>query len=78
MSAACRAGSVLTNATEIFQEGLRISREAGIYNDTLVAFLRQNVRIPDTVMGDLKPRSPPARSAPAASPNWPNASATTS
>jgi N-methylhydantoinase B len=51
------AGSVPTNATEIFQEGLRIPplklREAGVYNDTLVALLRQNVRIPDTVMGDL-------------------------
>jgi N-methylhydantoinase B len=51
------AGSVPTNATEIYQEGLRIPplklREAGIYNDTLVALLRQNVRIPDTVMGDL-------------------------
>jgi N-methylhydantoinase B/oxoprolinase/acetone carboxylase alpha subunit len=51
------AGSVPTNATEIFQEGLRIPplklREAGRYNDTLVALLRQNVRIPDTVMGDL-------------------------
>ena len=51
------AGSVPTNATEIFQEGLRIPplklREAGTYNDTLVAILRQNVRIPDTMMGDL-------------------------
>ena len=51
------AGSVPTNATEIYQEGLRIPplklREAGVYNDTLVALLRQNVRIPDTVMGDL-------------------------
>src|SRR5579872_6744714 len=51
------AGSVPTNATEIFQEGLRIPplklREAGAYNATLVALLRQNVRIPDTVMGDL-------------------------
>lgn len=51
------AGSVPTNATEIFQEGLRIPplklREAGVYNATLVALLRQNVRIPDTVMGDL-------------------------
>ena len=28
-------------------------REAGAYNETLVALLRQNVRIPDTVMGDL-------------------------
>lgn len=51
------AGSVPTNATEIYQEGLRIPplklREAGHYNETLVALLRQNVRIPDTVMGDL-------------------------
>ncbi|HXO03828.1 MAG TPA: hydantoinase B/oxoprolinase family protein [Stellaceae bacterium] len=51
------AGSVPTNATEIYQEGLRIPplklREAGAYNATLVALLRQNVRIPDTVMGDL-------------------------
>jgi N-methylhydantoinase B len=51
------AGSVPTNATEIYQEGLRIPplklRDGGVYNDTLVALLRQNVRIPDTVMGDL-------------------------
>jgi N-methylhydantoinase B/oxoprolinase/acetone carboxylase alpha subunit len=51
------AGSVPTNATEIYQEGLRIPplklREGGQYNDTLVKMLRQNVRIPDTVMGDL-------------------------
>jgi N-methylhydantoinase B/oxoprolinase/acetone carboxylase alpha subunit len=51
------AGSVPTNATEIYQEGFRIPalrlREAGAYNDTLVRLLRQNVRIPDTVMGDL-------------------------
>ena len=51
------AGSVPTNATEIYQEGLRIPplklREAGAYNETLVALVRQNVRIPDTVMGDL-------------------------
>ena len=51
------AGSVPTNATEIFQEGLRIPplklRDGGIFNDTLVKMIRQNVRIPDTVMGDL-------------------------
>src|ERR1700722_13041980 len=51
------AGSGPTHATEIYQEGLRIPplklREAGAYNATLVALLRQNVRIPDTVMGDL-------------------------
>jgi N-methylhydantoinase B len=51
------AGSIPTNATEIFQEGLRIPplkfRDGGRYNDTLVSIIRQNVRIPDAVMGDL-------------------------
>ena len=51
------AGSVPTNATEIYQEGVRIPplrlREAGVYNDTLVRLLRQNVRMPDTFMGDI-------------------------
>jgi N-methylhydantoinase B len=51
------AGSVPTNATEIYQEGLRIPplklREAGVFNDTLIKMIRQNVRIADTVMGDL-------------------------
>lgn len=50
-------GSLPTNAVEVFQEGLRIPplkfRERGRYNETLVAMIRQNVRIPDTVMGDL-------------------------
>jgi N-methylhydantoinase B len=50
-------GSVPTNAVEIFQEGLRIPplklRDGGTYNETLVALIRQNVRIPDTVIGDL-------------------------
>ena len=50
-------GSVPTNAMEIFQEGLRIPplklRDGGRYNETLIAIIRQNVRIPDTVMGDL-------------------------
>ncbi|MCW5604816.1 MAG: hydantoinase B/oxoprolinase family protein, partial [Burkholderiales bacterium] len=50
-------GSLPTNSTEIYQEGLRIPplkfREAGEYNDTLVALLRQNSRLPDTLMGDL-------------------------
>jgi N-methylhydantoinase B len=44
------AGSVPTNATEIYQEGLRIPplklREAGVYNETLVALLRQNCASP--------------------------------
>ncbi len=50
-------GSIPTNATEIFQEGLRIPplklRDAGRMNETLVKMIRLNVRIPDTVMGDL-------------------------
>jgi N-methylhydantoinase B len=50
-------GSLPTNSTEIYQEGLRIPplkfREAGEYNDTLVTLLRQNTRLPDTLMGDL-------------------------
>jgi N-methylhydantoinase B len=50
-------GSVPTNATEIYQEGLRLPplklRDGGVLNETLIAILRQNVRIPDTVIGDL-------------------------
>ncbi|WP_374443777.1 hydantoinase B/oxoprolinase family protein [Stella sp.] len=50
-------GSIPTNATEIFQEGIRIPplklRDAGVMNDTLVKMLRLNVRIPDVLMGDL-------------------------
>jgi N-methylhydantoinase B/oxoprolinase/acetone carboxylase alpha subunit len=50
-------GSIPTNATEIFQEGIRIPplklRDAGVMNDTLVKMLRLNVRIPDTFMGDI-------------------------
>jgi N-methylhydantoinase B len=51
------AGSVPTNATEIYQEGIRIPplklRDAGAWNDTLIQMLRLNVRIPDSFMGDL-------------------------
>jgi N-methylhydantoinase B len=51
------AGSVPPNATEIFQEGLRIPplklRDAGRPDPTLVAMLRQNVRVPEMFMGDL-------------------------
>ncbi len=50
-------GSLPPNSTEIFQEGLRIPplkfREAGEYNETMVAILRQNSRLPDTLLGDL-------------------------
>jgi N-methylhydantoinase B len=50
-------GSTPTNATEIFQEGLRIPllklREGGRMNETFLAMLKRNVRIPDIVVGDL-------------------------
>lgn len=50
-------GSVPTNATEIFQEGIRIPplkfMQGGQANETLVQMLRQNVRIPNLFMGDL-------------------------
>ena len=50
-------GSIPTNATEIYQEGLRIPPlkyiERGRVNDTLVAMLRLNIRLSDTFMGDL-------------------------
>src|SRR5262249_43079508 len=50
-------GSTPTNATEIFQEGIRIPllkyRDRGIYNETLIKMLPRNVRLPDILMGDL-------------------------
>src|ERR1043166_5277459 len=60
-------GSVPTDATEIFQEGIRLPplklREGDTFNDTLLRILRRNVRIPETFEGDLMVRSPPAASA---------------
>lgn len=51
------AGSVPTDSTEIFQEGIRIPpvawARAGVFDETLTTVLRQNVRIPDIFMGDL-------------------------
>jgi N-methylhydantoinase B len=50
-------GSTPTNATEIFQEGLRIPllklMDAGKLNETFMAMLKRNVRIPEIVTGDL-------------------------
>jgi len=50
-------GSVPTNATEIFQEGIRIPplkySSKGIINDTLLKLLKLNVRLPDSFQGDL-------------------------
>ncbi len=50
-------GSIPTDATEIYQEGLRIPplkyMERGVVNETLEAMLRLNIRLADTFMGDL-------------------------
>jgi len=50
-------GSSAADSTEIFQEGLRIPPaklyEAGRLNDALIKLIRLNVRVPDTVAGDL-------------------------
>jgi N-methylhydantoinase B len=50
-------GSIPTNATEVFQEGIRLPvlklRDKGRFNDTLLKILRRNVRIPETFEGDL-------------------------
>lgn len=51
------AGSYAAKATEIFQEGLRIPPvkiiEAGRRNEGIFAMIRQNVRKPDLLLGDL-------------------------
>ena len=50
-------GSVPTNATEIFQEGIRIPplklRSGQTFDEQLLRILRQNVRVPEMFMGDL-------------------------
>ena len=50
-------GSVPTNATELFQEGILVPAlkllDRGVYNDTLIQMLKLNVRMPDNFMGDL-------------------------
>jgi len=51
------AGSVPTDSTEIYQEGLRIPAvqwaRAGTFDDTLTRILCLNVRIPEIFLGDL-------------------------
>ena len=51
------AGSVPTDSTEIWQEGLRVSPlrwiRNGTYDEALTALLKLNVRIPEIFMGDL-------------------------
>ncbi|MFC4168218.1 hydantoinase B/oxoprolinase family protein [Teichococcus aestuarii] len=52
------AGSYAATATEIFQEGLRIPPlklvRAGVMNEDVLAMMRQNVRRPDMLWGDLQ------------------------
>jgi len=52
------AGSYAATATEVFQEGLRIPPlklvRRGTLNDDLLAMMRQNVRRPDMLWGDLQ------------------------
>jgi N-methylhydantoinase B len=51
------AGSYAAKATEIFQEGLRIPPlkilDRGVRNDGVWAMIRQNIRKPDLLLGDL-------------------------
>lgn len=52
------AGSYAATATEVFQEGLRIPplklMRRGALNEDLLAMMRQNVRRPDMLWGDLQ------------------------
>ncbi|WP_375460558.1 hydantoinase B/oxoprolinase family protein [uncultured Enterovirga sp.] len=52
------AGSYGATATEVFQEGLRIPPlklyRQGVLNDEVLAMMRQNVRRPDMMWGDLQ------------------------
>ncbi len=50
-------GSSAADSTEIFQEGLQIPvlklYERGVRNETLSRMIARNVRVPDTILGDL-------------------------
>ena len=52
-----QAGSVSTEATEIYQEGLQFPfvklYDKGRINEVLVALIRCNVRLPDSTIGDM-------------------------
>jgi N-methylhydantoinase B len=51
-------GAIAVHATEIYQEGIRIPllrlHDAGAPNETLLALLETNVRVPRKVLGDLR------------------------
>jgi N-methylhydantoinase B len=50
-------GGWCPDSTDVYQEGLCFSHQklvvAGVHNDSLFEVIQQNVRIPETVMGDL-------------------------
>ena len=50
-------GSVTTNSTEIYQEGLHFPNirlcDAGRMNEPIIEMIRANVRLPDMTVGDL-------------------------
>lgn len=50
-------GSVSTTSTDIYQEGLRFSFlklcDRGVINPVLVQIIRDNVRLPDSTLGDM-------------------------
>jgi len=52
------AGGNACDSTEIFQEGLRIPPvrlyERGVPSETLFRLIERNVRVPDTVLGDVR------------------------
>jgi N-methylhydantoinase B len=52
-----QAGSVSTEATEIYQEGLQLPfiklYESNRINQSLVSVIRSNVRLPDSTIGDM-------------------------
>lgn len=58
-------GSLPTNATDIYQEGVVIPPvkliDQGVYNDTFVSMMRANIRLPDIFMGDLNAQVAAAR-----------------
>lgn len=51
-------GSVSTESTDIFQEGLHFPyvkiKNRGVYNETLIEVLKSNVRLPKSTLGDLR------------------------
>ena len=61
-------GGYAADATEIYEEGLRIPicklYEEGRLNELLVEIIRNNVRVSESVLGDLHARSRPAMCAP--------------